>query len=168
VQVTDLGIVGDSIISRTMTAYNYGQIRASGGRGAYIEGVDGVGGLEAVNLLAPTILPGGWLVVELGINDIASGMNVRRFGNFVKWVASILPDDRCLAWVLPWSDRWAPESAAFGVEIKERILAQPCHATVPWADVVQLVPGLLLSDDVHATARGGTVLAGLIYGTVGK
>lgn len=162
---TDLAIVGDSLISRTTSSYDYGQIRASGGRGANIPGSNGQTGQQVVAEMIPTIIPGGWLVVELGINDIAQGVPAAAFGEWVVSVAEGLPDDRCLAWVLPWGRDWVAGAQQYAAAITAAIGAQPCHAVIGW---VPTEPGYRTSDGTHLTPAGGDVLADMIYRTVGR
>lgn len=162
---TDLAIIGDSLISRTMGAYDYGQIRASGNRGANIPGSDGQTGQEVVAAMIPTIVAGGWLVVELGINDIAQGVPAEAFGAWVVSVTEQLPDDRCLAWVLPWGRNWQVGAVQYAAAITGAIGAQPCHAVIGW---VPTEAGYRVSDGTHLTPAGGDVLASMIYAAVGR
>ena len=166
---TDLIVIGDSLTSRTLamtpSPWTYGQIRASGGRGAGIPGSDGATGRQVVETWAPQVIPGGWLVVELGINDIAQGVTPEAFAEFVVSTADLLPDDRCLGWVLPWGRDYVTGARAYAAAITAAIDAQPCHAVVGW---VPTVTGWRTSDGVHLTPAGGQVLAASVYAAVGR
>lgn len=162
--VTDLAIIGDSLISRTMPSYHYGQIRASGGRGAYIPGADGQTARQVADTIIPTILPGGWLVMEIGINDIAQGVSAAEFATFVTDVVYDLPNDRCLAWVLPWGIEYQGVARSYVAPITSALRLQPCHALIGW---VPNQTGMRVSDGVHLTAAGGDRLAAMIYAATG-
>lgn len=175
-----VAIVGDSILHIARDAFPVGHVNAQVGRSSQLwdpengpydpaNGQPG-NGYTAVADVIPLIEPGGWLVVELGTNDARSdGTNpwiprieTDTFGQFVADTAAMLPDDRCLAWVIPWVPDQPDRSVQIAAEIRDHIVDQPCHTVIDWASTVQARPGLV-PDGVHPDPIGSVVLAGMIY-----
>lgn len=170
-------LIGDSIIHNARQFYPVGIVNAHNGRGSVIAGygpsdqyVSGWGdygtGVEAVVELVDAVAPGGWLVMEIGTNDIYSGVPVEDYRAFVAGTVEALPDDRCLAWVIPWVPGQADRNVAFEAVLREEVPVQECSALVDWGAVAEVSPQLL-SDGIHPNDAGATVLSTLIYSAIG-
>ena len=162
-------IVGDSIIDRTRAAYSSKYlIDAAAGRGLGFPGVSDPGlpadvsGIEAVRRSIPLIEPGGWLVVELGTNDISQQVTTGLFLAQMQVVTDLLPDDRCLVWVLPWRERRYDRALVYQSLIGQGVREQPCWRLVAWSAVNRQIPALFQADGIHPTEAGGLVLAAMI------
>lgn len=155
-------MIGDSIFNMSRTELG-GAVDASDGRGAHNAGLNGqpLSGDEAVDVLAPTVFPSGWLVVGLGTNDARTDLDAQAFESFVKSTVARLPDDRCLAWVIPYNPGFPEQSAAIDVVIREQIRPKPCHTFVEWGAAVRARPDLV-SDGIHPNSAGRAVLADMI------
>lgn len=160
-------IVGDSISNMSRTPFAAAMpnvlVDAADGRGAYNPGVNGQAGtgLEAIAHNIQFVEPGGWLVVELGSNNIDFTHEQRM--QFIKEVTDLVPDGMCLAWVTPY----VMSLPAFGVfhdnagwmnDITEGIRAQTCNTVIYWNLVAEANPEYL-QDFVHPNALGQQALA---------
>ena len=94
--------------------------------------------------------PGGWVILQDDGTD-ATYASTRRW---VLDASRLVPDDRCIAWVLPVDDTVA-------AAIRDHADAQPCHSFADWGAAVDDNPNLL-HDHVHPNVAGVHVLADLI------
>jgi len=176
-QAASIVIIGDSIIHNARGFYPNGIVNAHNGRGSVIAGygtpdwyVEGWGdygtGLEAVTQFAPSIPVDGWLVMEIGTNDIVSAVSIEDYKAFVLTTVEMLPDDRCLAWVIPWvgGDYQTVTDAVVQV-LRDIVPQQPCHQLIEWGSVVSAASTTLTTDGVHPNETGAAVLASMIYTT---
>jgi lysophospholipase L1-like esterase len=155
-------MIGDSIFNMSRTELG-GAVDASDGRGAYNAGLNGqiLSGEQAVEALAPTVLPSGWLVIGLGTNDARTASTSDEFEAFVRATVDLLADDRCLAWVIPYNPGFQTQSTAIEAAIREHIVDQPCHALIDWGDTVRAHPELA-PDGIHPNSQGREILARMI------
>ena len=172
-------IIGDSISNQTRpnftnnpygVAHPNGKVNASDGRGAYNGGYNGESGsgADAVWAEVGNVDSGGWMIVELGTNDIYFGMNPQTFRQFVADVVTTLPNDRCLGWVIPYDPARQTASAAFETVIREEITNQPCRGLIEWDEYVKANSSLVQSDGIHPTATGRQTLNTLTCNLIGK
>ncbi len=170
-------IIGDSIIHNAREFYPVGIINAHNGRGGTVAGYgppdhysagwgDYGTGVEAVAELVGFVASGGWLVMEIGTNDIHSGVPIEEYQEFVTGTVEALPEDRCLAWVVPWVPGMPERTSEFQAVLRETVPQQECSSLVEWGAVAEANPTLLV-DGIHPNDAGSTVLSTLIYATIG-
>ena len=100
------------------------------------------------------------------MEEAGDGVPAHEYLGFVDRTVEALPDDRCLAFVMPYAAPDVP--AIYGMdlppaqEILPRLERQPCSAAVRWDLAAANDPGLLLGDGLHPSPRGQRVLAELI------
>jgi hypothetical protein len=160
-------MIGDSIFNMSRDDLD-GTVDASDGRGAYNAGLNGdpLTGDEAVSALATTVVVKAWLVVGLGTNDARTEPSTAGFATFVRTTVDRLPDDRCLAWVIPYNPQFPEASRTIEAAIRDNISAQPCHALVDWGATAQAHPELTV-DGIHPTPAGRKVLSDMIKAVTG-
>ncbi len=161
-------IVGDSIADMTRAEFSQAMplslTDASPGRGAYNGGWGGQPrtGLEAIKHNIQFVDDGGWMIVELGSNNMDWAYGAKT--TFVAQVVAAVPDDICLGWVVPYSDYYGTDFR-WAEAIYQEIQAQPCWDVIRWDLAVQFDPSLTY-DWVHPSQKGKEVLAFLIEQTV--
>ena len=143
------------------------KVNAADGRGAYNGGVNGQTGtgLQAVTAEAPNVDLGGWMVVELGSNNIGFASNERIW--FIMQVVNAVSNDRCIAWVVPWVAFQDTNAQAWGADLDAWLPNQPCYAVIHWEDVAPLHPEWFL-DLVHPNEAGKEALACMIGTAIGR
>lgn len=155
-------MIGDSIFNMSRAELG-GFVDASDGRGADNAGLNGdpLTGRQAIASLAPTVSVNGWLVIHLGTNDARSAETTAAFRGFVQDTIARLPDDRCLAWVVPYNPQFPERSAQIESALRDEIVEQQCHALIEWGPWVHANPALTV-DGIHPTDEGKQVLAAMI------
>jgi len=162
--------VGDSVSNMSRVPYiNHSpqhKINAADGRGAYNGGVNGESGtgLQAIQTEVANVPVGGWLVVQIGGNNMHFTANQRAW--FIMQVVGVVPDNKCLAWVTPYVAFQQPAVDAWAASVVQYVPNQPCHAVIRWDLAVAANPGLL-ADFAHPNAAGKEVLACLIATATG-
>lgn len=156
-------VVGDSIAfmsGRYIAANRTTNLDADPLRGAYQKGLAGrPDGWSSVLARIPSIPKDGWLVVELGTNDLLRPP--AEWATFIRDVVAKLPDDRCLAWVTPYHPDRAPQAAQYEALLNTLLVAQPCRRLIHWDDVVRQHPELA-DDGYHPNDKGARALACMI------
>lgn len=119
--------------------------------------------MDQIRAWLPTLKDSDWLIVEAAHGAVEPEVNRR----YMVEVTRLVPNDVCLAWVIP-STRYLPPgvgpptdwdyewwNAATAEVIREEIKRQPCHAVVDWGTKVAQVPSLVY-DGRHPRSPAGT------------
>jgi hypothetical protein len=163
--------IGDSIFALSQPSGDHTDSQA--GRGAYNQGVDqNLTHSQVVATLVPYLDPGGVLVMEEdGTYDNGAGISGEEtpesYRRFVDEVVAVLPDDRCLVWVLPFNVFAQERDAAFAAQIEAGLQAQPWSATVPWNQIAAANPHLL-ADGLHPNQAGANALNAAIDAAIAE
>lgn len=150
-------IIGDSISYLSDTEYKAAMpnVMVNAVPGRTVEG-----GLAPIQENLQYLDEGGWLVVELGANNIDAPHAERM--RLIKQVTDQVPDDVCLAWVTPYVMSFPGilehDNAGWMTDITEGIKAQPCHTVVYWNLVAEGNPQYM-QDFVHPNEAGQQALA---------
>lgn len=165
-------MVGDSIFdmmrSEATSRFPDSKVNASPGRGAYNPGygADPGTGLQAIQTELPNVTrPGGWLVVELGSNNLTFAQHERIW--FIMQVVGLVPDDICIAWVVPWGVFNDVPAQAWGADLDQWLRNQPCYKVIHWEDVAPAHPEWFY-DGVHPSAAGKQAMLCMIGQAIGK
>jgi hypothetical protein len=142
------------------------KVNAADGRGAYNGGVNGDPGpgLEAIRAEVVNVDSGGWMVVELGSNNISMPSPNRIW--FITEVANAVPNDRCIAWVTPYVAMQEANVSGWVTDLQATLPLQPCHVIVRW-DLAAAAHPEYLADFVHPNDLGKAALLDLIATSIG-
>lgn len=164
--------VGDSIMNsmRTEMSSLFGsnsKVNAADGRGAYNAGVNGDPGtgLQAIQNEVNNVEAGGWLIVELGSNNLSFTHDQRVW--FIMQVVNIVPDNKCIAWVVPWGAFNDVPAQAWGDDLDAWLPNQPCYTVIHWEDIAPYHPEWF-DDFVHPNALGRGWLTCIIGQAIGR
>ena len=158
-------VVGDSISnmsrSNITTHSTNAKVNAADGRGAYNAGANGQPGtgLQAIQTETANVPVGGWLVVEIGSNNMDFNADQRAW--FIMQVVGVVPDNKCLAWVTPYLAFQQGQTDAWAASILQYVPNQPCNAIIRWDLTIAAHPEYLF-DFAHPNEVGREVLACLI------
>lgn len=163
-------IVGDSIVMGAqlhgaMNVMPYAFIDADAGRSIRGGGVaTGRNGVQAISTALPHLQAGGWLVLELGTNDLPSDPALYR-AKIVDMLGGV-PADVCVAFatVANWS---TPErqgnAVAWNDNLKSVARLRSCYRIIDWWENTRgRTYQTLQADLVHPNAWGERELAAMI------
>jgi len=131
-----------------------------------VPGRQAVMSFRTVTAEAGKIAKGGWVVLELGTNDV----NVSPQSTFA-WVTSALvaavPTDRCVVAVGVHRDVQATYVPAWNAAMRTAVDSRSCGAFVDWSWTVMVARAqhqapLIAPDGIHLTTRGEQLMATLI------
>jgi len=132
------------------------------GRGIQTTGKGHETGLSAVRRLAPLTRKGGWVIVELGTNDV---MGYPDPHPLVRAVLGAIPADRCVAWVTVWNAKRMGASDVWNGVVRGELAKRSCSKVLDWHAAVARDRSLVGGDGIHPTTKGKRTLSGL-YGQV--
>ena len=163
-------IVGDSIVMGAqlhgaMNVMPYAFIDADAGRSVNGPGfVTGRNGVDSIPIALSHLQPGGWLVLELGTNDLPEDMAL--YYSTIADLVKPIPPGVCVAFVTvaDWS---TPErqlnSLAWNDQIRQAARRRSCYRIIDWWENTRLRTGQVLQADlVHPNAWGERELAAMI------
>jgi lysophospholipase L1-like esterase len=163
-------IVGDSIVMGAqlhgaMNVMPYAFIDADAGRSIRGGGIStGRNGVMAISTALPHLQAGGWLVLELGTNDLPSDPALYR-AKIVDMTSGV-PAETCVAFVTVavWSTQdGINRSLAWNDNLKSVARLRTCYRIIDWWENTRLRTGQILQPDlVHPNPQGERELATMI------
>lgn len=162
-------IAGDSImfgaqVHGATSALPNAYIDADPGRS--IRGVGlgtGRNGIQAIGNVLPRLQPGGWLVLELGTNDLPS--DPAGYRTRIADMLSVVPPPVCvgLVTVANWSSAEAVwRSVTWNDQLRQVARTRSCYRIIDWWENTRGRPQVLAPDLVHPNAQGEKELATMI------
>ncbi|RPH36612.1 MAG: hypothetical protein EHM91_15850, partial [Planctomycetota bacterium] len=148
--------VGDSI-SVGIAATAAVHIDASGGRTTYSAGYGpGTGsGLDAVRRLAPKVKVHGWVIIELGTNDVAVQADTPgQYLSRISQLTNAVPADRCVAFVTVKRPTYAARAQSWNTSVRAVLKQRPCWRVIEWAAAATAFPSYTTADGFHPSETG--------------
>ena len=130
-------------------------VNASGGRTTYSagHGPDRGSALEVARDLAPNVKVRGWVIFEIGANDVAVSHPDTYLRRVVDLVQAV-PGDRCVAFVQVFRSSHAANVEKWNLAFRTFLKTRPCWHEIRWGEAVRSNPRLILPDRPHPTEEG--------------